>query len=377
MSTKSIHDRWMSRFAELLEFLETRGRMPRFAKDASEHERQLSSWVGNQRARHKAGTLPAAYLKDLQMVEGAFNADLSPRQESLKAWVATHGRRPLPGSTDPEEAAFAVLFFSLRSYALRGRLKPAAVELILSVPDGFTSDEAKTVRSLLADKLDTRRRRAAEAAADITPLEAKWNRGFTGLQGWVQEHGALPNRRSTDATEFRCANWLNVQRMQHRKDNLLPECVTRLQTIPGAFETRAKTTDPDAAALVAAFHAEHARLPAMPGANSAERALNMRLRRLRSKAGAGTLAADVAETLARIPGATAPIAAHRTPRQRLADLEGFIKSTGKFPASGKDSLSQWAYRALKGKASRDPRVAAEFQQAVEQLRASTRQRTAS
>ncbi|HEX9228297.1 MAG TPA: helicase associated domain-containing protein [Arthrobacter sp.] len=319
MSTRSIHDRWMSRFTELQGFLEAHGRVPRLTKDASEDERRLSSWVGDQRARHKSGTLPAAYLKDLRTIEGVFSTALSQRQESLKAWVATHGRRPLPGSTDPEEAAFAVLFFSLRSYALRGRLGAAAVELILTVPDGFTSDEAETVRSLLADKVDARRRRLAAAAADITPLEAKWNLGFAELQGWVQAHGSLPNRRSTDSTEYRCSNWLNVQRMQHRKDNLLPEYVRRLQTIPGAFETRAKTADPDAAARVAAFHAEHGRLPVLRGADSSERALNMRLRRLRSKIGDGTLAADVVEILSSIPGATAPIATHR--QHRPADLD--------------------------------------------------------
>ena len=377
MSTRSIHDRWMSRFTDLQDWLETHGRMPRFTKDASEHERGLSSWVGDQRARHKSGLLPAAYLNELRTVEGVFSPALSQRQESLKAWVAAHGRRPLPGSTDPEEVAFSVLFFSLRSYALRGRLTPAALELILSVPEGFTSEEAEVARTLLTAKLDTRRRKAAEAAADIDPLEAKWNRGFTELEEWVREHGALPNRRSTDATEYRCANWLNVQRMQHRQDNLLPEYVTRLQTIPGAFETRKKTEDPDAAALVAAFHAEHGRLPVWRGINAAERALNMRLRRLRSKIGDGTLAADVLAVLAPIPGATDPVGTYRTPHQRLADLEEFIKSTGKFPTSGVDGLSQWAYRALKGRASRDPEVAAGFQQAVERLRASTRQSAAS
>lgn len=371
MSTKSIHDRWASRFAELQAWLEKHGRMPRNTQDAGEQERRISSWVTDQRARHKSGIMPAAYAKELRTVDGLLGPrPLSQRQEDFKAWVGKHGRRPLPGSRDPEEADFAVLFFSLRSYALRGRLKPATVDLILSVPGGFTTAEAETVRSLLAAKLDAKRLKAAAAVAGITPLEAKWNRGFAELEDWFRQHGTLPNRRSTDAAEYRAANWLNVQRMQARKDNLLPEYVAKLRAFPGALQTRPQTADRAVADRVTAFHAEHHRLPAWHGATSAERSLNACLRRLRQKNDDGTLSGDVLATLTLIPGATDPVAGGRTPHQRLADLEDLIKTTGRFPTRGPNGT--WAYRALKGKASRNPMVAAEIQLAVERLRASVR-----
>lgn len=373
MSTKSANDRWAGRFADLRAWLEAHGRLPRRTRDASVHEYSLSSWVADQRTRHASGLLPDRHVQALRDAGVILEVDtLTPRQEELKVWVASHGRRPRALSADPTEASLGTLVYSLRSYALRGRLKTGTVELLLAVPDALTAVEKELVLSRLAGKLERRRLRTSVVVANLDPLDAKWERGFTDLSNWVKEHGSLPNRRSTDTVEYRIANWLNVQRMQARKDNLLPDYAARLQAIPGALEPRRPISDLGYANSIAAFHAKHGRMPLNRGTIASERTLAVTALRLRRKIQEGTIGKDALKVLSSVPGAAEPLSVRKSPHQRLADLEDLIKTTGRFPTSGHEGLPQWAYRALNGKASRNPKVASEIQQAVEKLRASTR-----
>lgn len=348
-------------------------RLPRETKDSTDQERTLCAWVAGQRTRHSSGLLPARHIQALQALDGILDLHpLSPRQQELKEWVALHGRRPHARSSDPVEAAFGVLVYSFRSYALRGRLKKGTLDLLMAVPDALSEDEKKLSLALLAAKLQERRRKAEVLAANIDPLEAKWNRGFADLSDWVREHGALPRRRGS-GKELQVANWLNVQRMQARKGNLLPEFVARLQAVSGALEPRQPIGELGFANKIAAFHAEHGRLPGSRSSLASERTLGVHLGRLRRRIQDGTISKDALGVLSRVPGAT-ELSVRKEPHERLADLEELIKANGRFPRADHRGLAQWADRALQGRASRDPKVAAELQQAVGKLRVSARQR---
>jgi hypothetical protein len=376
MSTKSVHAKWASRFEELNVWLETHGRMPRTTSAASDHERQLSAWISDQRNRHLSGLLPDRYVEALRGIEGILDArPLTPRQEELKDWVALHRRRPYARSADPVEAALGVLVYSLRSYALRGRLKLGTIELLLSVPDGLSEDETGLALSLVSAKLAAKRSKVAELAANVDPLEAKWNRGFDDLGKWFQEHGSLPNRRSKEVVQYRLANWLNVQRMQVRKGNLLSEHESRLRSIPGALEPRPRSSDDLVLARgVAAFHAGQGRLPRYQGASNAERLTAKHLTRLRTKVLDGTIGQEVREVLTAVPGAIEGITVRKTPPERLAELRAYIRSNGTFPlpkSSGQRGLAEWAYRALNGKGSPSPAEAERIRKAVQKLRGSS------
>lgn len=375
MSTKSLHDRWMSRFDDLQDWLKAHGRLPRNTRDGSLFEDSLRSWLREQRTRHASGLLPDRYAQTLREIGVLDAAPLTPRQEELKAWAALHRRRPNARSADPDEASLGALVYSLRGYALRGRLKPGTIELLISVPDALSEAEAKLVQSRLARKLEQRHLRSLATVAGLDPLEAKWNRGFTELSNWFQEHGALPRRRSIETIEYRIANWLNVQRMQHRKDNLLPAYAARLQSIPGALEPKPRSSDDLVLARgIAAFHAGHGRLPSYQGASNAERLTAKHLTRLRAKVLDDSIDPEVRETIAVIPGAIERIVVRKAPSERLADLRAYISTYGTFPlpkSCGRRGLAEWAYRALNGKGSSNRAEAERIRGAVQKLRDSS------
>lgn len=352
MTTKSLHGPWTSRFAELQEWVNAQGRLPQNTKSASVAERSLNGWVSSQRARFKSGTLPAQYVASLLAIDGLLGVKLSHRQAALKDWVDTHKRKPSAGSRDPVESAFGQYLYSLRSYALSGRLRRPAVQLLIDVPGALSRDEATLALSKLTVASGAKPVTETPAVAGDRSLEARWNRGFTDLLEWAESQGTLPNRRSTEATEYRIACWLSVQRLQVRKGNLLPEYEAKLRTVPGALEPQARQlSDVVHAGRLAAFHAEHGRLP-RPRFKD-ERNAAYSLIRLRELTHAGEISAEASAVLEAVPGAvrTAPARQVRTVDERLRQVHEYLSKHGHLPPGKAGGLRQWIWRAMRGEAS--------------------------
>lgn len=351
-TTKSLHGLWASRFSELQEWVSAQGRLPQNTKSATDSERRLNSWVVSQRVRFKLGTLSALQVDSLLTIDGLLGVQLTPRQAALKDWVDTHNRKPSPGSRDPVESAFGRYIYSLRSYALSGHLRSPAVQLLMDVPGALSRDEATLALSKLTVAPEARVTTKAPVAAGDRSLEARWNRGFTDLCGWVESKGELPNRRSTEATEYRIACWLSVQRMQVRKGNLLPEYEAKLRTVRGALEPQARQlSDVVHAGRLAAFHAQHGRLP-RPRVKDESNAFYS-LFKLRKLTYAGEISAEASTVLETVPGAarTTPDRQVRTVDERLSQVGEYLSKHGHLPPGNTGGLRRWIWMARRGKAS--------------------------
>lgn len=349
MTTKSLHGPWEIRFAELQEWVNTQGRLPQNTKSASVAERRLNGWVSSQRARHKSGNLPAQHVAKLLTTGGLLDVQLSHRQAELKDWVDTHKRRPSAGSRDPVESAFGNYIYSLRSYALSGRLRQVAVQLLIDVPGALSEDEANSALSKLTITSKAKPTTEAPAAVGDRSLEARWHRGFADLCEWAEGKGTLPNRRSAEANEYRIACWLNVQRMQVRKGNLLPEYEAKLRTVHGALEPRARQlSDIVHASRLAAFHAEHGRLPRPRLVD--ERTAAYSLTRLRKLTRAGLISAEAFVVFENVPGSVLNTPAP-TVDEHIQRVREYLSEHGHLPPQKSGGIYQWMWRALRGEVS--------------------------
>lgn len=302
---------------------------------------------------------------------------LSTGQAATLAWILQHRRLPSPGSSNRDERILGTrLATSLRS-ALAGTAKINTARFVLAVPNLATGADRDKISTLAEGREAARQEslRVAEASKTrLGSLEDRWNDGFAELTSWVEAHGALPRRRTFDSEEFRVANWLNVQRVQFRADNLDADLVGQLRTVPGALDPRAQLRgDLAFARTVADFHTAQGRLPRAE-VPAPEGTVGIRLGKLRAKVRAGTIDPGALEVLTTVPGALNGRSLRKSPRQRLADLEAYVRDTGEFPVKGVEGLSNWAYRALRGEGSRslDPAEAKEIQSRVKELRASAR-----
>lgn len=199
-------------------------------------------------------------------------------------------------------------------------------------------------------------------------LNEQWNRSFAELQAWVTKAGVIPSRRSSEADEYRLANWLNRQRTDARNEAIDPERERKLRTIPRALEPQQRRlSDVDLAKRLKTFHAEHGRLPRQR-AGGGESTMASYLSRLRSQAKAGTLSPDAASAFSAIPGAQGD----RRPYgidDRLEMLSEYLAEHGHLPPWNDNGLYGWLWRALRGEASTNAEEAARARTTAQTLTA--------
>lgn len=161
-------------------------------------------------------------------------------------------------------------------------------------------------------------------------------------------HGRLPKRRAKDAAEYRLANWLNVQRANHRAGKLHPEYAATLGGLQGAFQTRRTRTHRQWADEIAAFHAAHGRAPAANASDPAERSLGHYLaERLRPGMASGAITAADCAPLASVPNALSPLRHRTTSAQYLEQLRAHVAATGAMPGwKDERPLARWVRRVL-------------------------------
>lgn len=175
-----------------------------------------------------------------------------------------------------------------------------------------------------------------------------WTAALDGITSWSETHGRLPRRRTEDPEEYRLANWLNVQRANHRAGKLHPDYVAALEAVPGAFETRRTRTHREWAADIADFHAVHGRRPEPTAADPEERPMGHYLSsRLRPGLAAGKISTEDCAPLAAVPGALAPTRTRTSSDSYLLQLRAHVAATGQMPGWKENRpLARWVRRVL-------------------------------
>lgn len=175
-----------------------------------------------------------------------------------------------------------------------------------------------------------------------------WSAVFDELDAWTKANGRLPKRRAKDSEEYRLANWLNVQRANHRAGKLHPDYITALGGIQGAFETRRTRTHREWASEIADFHATHGRTPAANASDPEERSLGHYLtERLRPGVASGVITSADSAPLASVPNALSPLRHRTTSAQYLEQLRAHVAATGVMPGwKDERPLARWVRRVL-------------------------------
>lgn len=359
----STQSTWEEGFDGLRVWVADHGRLP-LTGDEAGGKRHLA-WLKSQRRRHRERGLPARRVAALESIPGGLHelpADAGTvRQRELRDWAASHGCAPRFGS--PEEAGLAAVLYSLRYRALRGTAGPAGIAILLGIPGAVTDAQRQRIEALAATRPGPV---VPDTDADRT-LDARWEKGFRGVAAWHATHGALPKRRSACPEEYSAANWLNVQRMQARNGNLFAGWDEKLRTIPGALEPRPRSySDQHFLDGIAAFTAEHSRLPSWK--DPAERNHAYHLGRYRTMVRSGAATAEIIAGMTAIPGALESMRTSRSPEQRLKELEDYVGAHGHFPTREHSrGLATWTRRVLSEDSTADPSVRA----AVLRLRVAT------
>lgn len=180
-------------------------------------------------------------------------------------------------------------------------------------------------------------------------LDTKWRRIFAEFTAWVNNHGHLPSRRSSDEDEYRLANWLNVQRANDRKGKLDGDYRDLLDTIRGALRAYDPEAPSERAAELAVFWKDTRRLPSTASTDRAEKRLAHYMNTtLRANSRSGILDPRIARQVAHIPGALKAVTVKLSPAERLEQLKAYVAEHGAGPddaSTAPDGLLAWVNRS--------------------------------
>lgn len=190
-------------------------------EDADVQERRLSSFLGEQRRRCRAGSLPAARRASLERLGPAMQERLARwdkgnlgtfwvRVDVLEAWVRANGAGlPQQRSADAEEAGLARFLNKLqKGWAKLPADRRARLGQVPHMAQRLQRWEVCRVKPFLE--------RVAE------------------LQAWVAGNGGrLPRREGPDDEERRLAKFLSHQQHAHRRGELAAVQRAQLASVPG------------------------------------------------------------------------------------------------------------------------------------------------
>jgi hypothetical protein len=349
--TRTPRRHWDQTFADLSAWLDTHGRMPT-SGGSSDDEKRLAQWVSNQRGSARKGLLPVSRSSRLSSLVGdtSSSAGHEQRRRQLAAWVAANGRLPRV-TKDPARSEENLLAHQLRRLMKKyrdGAAKLHHIEALLSIP-GCLEGQDRSDAEARAKDLRSDVRAALEAAPPVPVDTARWETSFAELQSWVSAHGSVPRRRTDNAHEYKVANWMNIQRTHARNEELSADRETRLRAIPGALETKETRTTAERIADLAAFEAEHGRLPLQAAPDPAEASLGNFLHIIRRKLRSGALSAELAAAAGNIPGVIE--GGNKSAADALQEYTDFVTRHGHVPQAEKDkALYAWSLKAAAGRA---------------------------
>lgn len=181
---------------ELKAYLAAYGRMPRLRSHpgATDQDRRLTSWLNRILYKDIDKTPEKKAVREEILAIKAGRDRWAAHYGELVEFRAEHGR--LPGRSDKDPVSHWLA--DQRSAYRRGTLTPERAAQLRAV-DGALPAEQLT-------------------GAQI--LDQAWHGFFTDLKTWARKNGRMPRRRSTDAEEYRLANWLNRQAVSYRAGKL-------------------------------------------------------------------------------------------------------------------------------------------------------------
>ncbi|MEU3877655.1 Helicase associated domain protein [Streptomyces sp. NPDC029704] len=165
---------------------------------------QLANWLNTQRHNHRKGRLAADRVRKLD----AIGIDWNPL-DSFEDFLALarryhreHGRLPT-GATRIEGHWMGIWLSDMRKHRAEGRLLPERIAALDAL--GMEWD---------------------------TLSDARWKRGMTEARAYLRAHGHfnVPRTHVTDSG-YHLGDWLNTQRVKHRKGELAPERAAELQEL--------------------------------------------------------------------------------------------------------------------------------------------------
>lgn len=343
MNSKAAIKAWESAAAEFTEFITVNRRQP---NTVNPDERELYHWGLRHTSRMRRGLLNEHQevimngILDLYESIGDPYPTKTPSLDGLEQFYAAHGRVPSADAGGEEAAVAASLKAYIRVCRTRDGFRADTLERLLAIPGAVDDEQLGSFQRAL-HILRTHRLPAGTASGIViggirlnpatrtkrVPLSVpvptnseiryadKWNSVFAEFTAWVDANGSLPRRRSTDPEEQRLANWLNVQRRNHRGQEIPPALEKVLASVPGALEPIAFKSAAQWYANIAAFYDANGRMPSCSAANGTdERSLAEYMTgRLRPALRSGQLPdpanADLARILAVIPAVRAKKAA--------------------------------------------------------------------
>nr|WP_269779755.1 helicase associated domain-containing protein [Mycobacterium intracellulare] len=209
--------RWERGFTALTQFVAEHGHanVPRLHINSDNF--RLGEWVDTQRASHQDNRLDLARAVRLEALPGwvwrESREDLWERlYVALAAYVAEHGHARFPSAHITSDSIRLGQWVNTQRYTYR------------------------------QGELDADRAARLEALAGWVwgaSGEQRWERGFTALTQFVDEHGhAQVPYDHISVDRFRLGQWVNTQRYTHRQGALDPRRTARLQALPGWIWTR-------------------------------------------------------------------------------------------------------------------------------------------
>ena len=167
----------------------------------------------------------------------------------------------------------------------------------------------------------------------MTTRQQMWKNRCAELSAWIQDHGRPPRQTSGLSAERGLYHWLSNARRQVHAGTRSTEEADQLESAAAGTASRVATAD--RIKMIAAFHAEHGRLPlstAPKGSHELELA-NALIYGIRPKVAKGTIKVVDLASLSRIPGAAV---VRTVPDQddTLAELTAYAERHGHMPPKG-------------------------------------------
>lgn len=319
---KIITPAWIDRLTDVATFLLDHDCLP--TKDGGPEQASMAQWLTHQRSAYNDDRLLPEHRSLLEALgipqTGWMDGDRERRYDAawftnfhqVVAHLASTGRRPSTVSEDPEEQRLGKWL----SLQLMTRDDLAEHRLAAFVGAGLTN-LPNTTRLMHADT---------------------WHRRFADLDAFVTEHGRRPTHNSSDPDEKSIGQWLAKQRVAISKGTLSDDRLGLLieaQERTGVDLLSLLKVDVVGAiiARVAAFHAEHGRMPTFHEPDGTWVA------NVRHRHRIGTLAPATAKALARIdPDWLTPMRVDLA--RSVQDIADFVAQHGRFPARTRGSATE-------------------------------------
>jgi len=253
-------DNWFIFIEECHAFALEHGTLPSPSASASPAEKKLNTWVANQYARMKKGTMPLDRIALMDSKVPGWR--LSPKDKWMERvnivaeYKREHGKFPAISSLSaPEIRKLGVWLSNHRAKAKTGTLEPERELILDSNLPGWRGDGNK------------------------------WERDMESVVTYFREHDAYPNGSSDDPHVAFMAGWLSDARKHFRSGRMSPERSAALNAPLPQWNDLWETS----LYLVSKFVDGNGRMPSGDSENTKEKELGRWVDRQRNLALSGAL----------------------------------------------------------------------------------------